>query len=116
MAVQLSPVELVEAYLAGLRKHDLSDVPFAPDVQFQGPITAGVIVGAEAVRVYLSGQFAITKDIRIQRHIAEGEYIVTLFDFDTVHGVVPVLDLFHIVGGLIRSIRPFFDPGLLRAA
>ncbi|MEP6557309.1 MAG: hypothetical protein ABJB17_02420 [Burkholderiales bacterium] len=65
---------------------------------FQGPAAASVIVGADAVRTYQSAQFGVTKDIRIQRHLAADKHAVTLFDFDTVHGtrytvhgVVPVL-------------------------
>lgn len=115
MSGPTSPVAVVEVYLDGLRRHDLSAVALAPDVRFQGPTTAGELLGAQAVRDYLASMFPATLGIRVHRHVAEGDYVVTLFDFETPRGVIPVLDLFHVSGGLIRSIRPFFDPTLLRA-
>ena len=107
-------VRLVEQYLDGLRRGDLSGAAFAADVCFQGPTTPP-LHGPEAVTAFLSSQFASIRDIRIHRHVVEGDYVVTLFDYDTVHGVVAVLDLFEVADGQLRSIRPFFDSAALRS-
>lgn len=102
-------IAVVERYLKGLREKDLSEVPFAPDVVFESPLSPQV-TGAAPVQELLAGLFPAIRDVRIHRHIAEGEYVATLFDLDTVFGVIPVFDCFRIVDGQVRQIRPFYDP------
>jgi hypothetical protein len=42
------------------------------------------------------GLFPAIKDIRVKQHIVEGEYVATVFDFDTTFGVIPVFDCFRV--------------------
>ncbi|MFN2397081.1 MAG: nuclear transport factor 2 family protein [Gemmatimonadaceae bacterium] len=101
--------EAVELYLNGLKQKDLSSVPFAPDVTFESPLSPK-IVGKEQVVEFLTGLFPAINDIRIKRHIAEEEYVATVFDFDTTFGVIPVFDCFRVSEGLLKEIRPYYDP------
>lgn len=102
-------VKAVESYLQGLKNKDLSKVPFASDVTFESPLSPKLI-GAEAVIEFLTGLFPAIKDIRVKQHIVEGEYVATLFDFDTSFGIIPVFDCFRVTGGQIKQIRPYYDP------
>jgi limonene-1,2-epoxide hydrolase len=102
-------VVVVESYLRGLKKKDLRDVPFAPDVTFEGPLTPK-ITGESAVRDFLSSLFPVIRDIRVKRHVVEGEFVATEFDFDTTFGVIPVFDCFRVSEGRLKQIRPYYDP------
>jgi len=99
----------VESYLNGLGRKDLSGARFHPDVRFEGPL-GPPIEGAAGVRQFLTGMFPVIRGIRIVRHIVEGEWCATAFDFDTTFGVIPIFDCFRVVDGQIVSIRPFYDP------
>jgi limonene-1,2-epoxide hydrolase len=110
----------VEAYLNGLESKDLNAVPFHDDIVFEGPL-GPPIHGAAAVREFLRGMLPAIKSIEIVRHIVEGEWCATVFDFKTTFGVIPIFDCFRVVDGQIVSIRPYYDPrpiidGMERAA
>ncbi len=102
-------VEAVEAYLSGLRRKDLSQVPFAPSVSFESPLSER-IVGVKPVTDFLTGMFPVVKDVRVKQHIVDHEYVATRFDLDTAFGVIPVFDCFRVANGLIQEVRPFYDP------
>lgn len=102
-------ITVVEGYLDGLKKKDLSRVAFAPDVTFESPLSPK-LTGERDVVDFLSGLFPAIKDIRVKQHIVEGEYVATVFDFDTTFGVIPVFDCFRVSNGKLIQIRPFYDP------
>ena len=102
-------ITIVEGYLDGLRRKDLSQVAFDPHVTFEGPLSPR-LTGERAVVDFLSGLFPAIKDIRVKQHIVEGEYVATVFDFDTTFGVIPVFDCFRVSNGKLIQIRPFYDP------
>jgi glyoxylase I family protein len=102
-------VEAVEAYLDGLRRKDLSQVPFAPSVSFESPLSPR-IMGVKAVTEFLKGMFPVVKNVQVRQHIADREFVATRFDLDTTFGVIPVFDCFRVANGLIQEIRPFYDP------
>lgn len=102
-------INIIEHYLDGLRRKDLSQVAFAPDVTFRGPTTA-LLEGKETVRQYLESTFPLVEDVRVHFHVVEHDHIVTAFDFITIHGVIAVLDHFIIKDGMLQHIRPYFDP------
>ena len=102
-------VEIVETYIHALRDKDLSKVPFASDVVFEEPLTP-TLHGAQAVRGYLPNVLPLIKDVRIKQHIAEGEYVATLWEAETPMGVIPLCECFRIVGGELKEIRAYFDP------
>jgi len=100
---------IVEGYLDGLRNKDLSKVEFASDVTFEGPLSPK-LTGKGAVVEFLTGLFPAIKDVRVKQHIVEGEYVATIFDFDTTFGVIPIFDCFRVSNGKLAQIRPFYDP------
>jgi hypothetical protein len=73
-------VEAVESYFNGLKQRDLSKVPFAPDVIFEGPLAPDKLHGVESLIEFLSGVLPIVKDVRIKRHIADGEHVCVLWN------------------------------------
>ena len=102
-------IRAVEAYLNGLGSRDLSAAPFHPDITFEGPL-GPPIHGAAALREFLTGLFPAVKGVRIARHIVEGEWCATAFDFDTTFGTIPIMDCFRVKDGQIVSVRPYYDP------
>ena len=107
-------VRAVDAYLDGLARKDLSTVPFAADVTFESPLSAAT-TGASQVRALLEAMFPAIKSVRVLQHLSDGEYVASRFDLDTTFGLIPVLDRFHVVGGELKTIRPFYDPRPLLA-
>lgn len=113
-------IHAVEAHLKGLGARDITASPFHQDIEFVGPIGPR-IKGAPTVRAVFTGFFPTIKGIKINRHIVDGEWCATIFDFDTVFGTIPMIDCFHVVDGQILSIRVYYDPrpileGMSRAA
>lgn len=105
----LSPVAVVERYLHALKRGNLTDVPFASDVVFHGPLSPR-LTGLDAVLELLEQVLPVIRDVRIERHIVDGEYVATMLELDTAFGVIPVCDCFHVVDGQLKQIRPFYDP------
>ena len=105
-------VELVETYINGLgNKRDFTGVPFAPDVKFESSMTPK-LYGVAAVTSFFSSQFPAFKGCTIKQHIVEDEYVASLFDLETIFGVIPVFDWFRLdlEKGQIKEIRPYLDP------
>lgn len=101
-------VALVELYLNGLASGDLSKVPFAVDVTFEGP-RVPPLAGREAVVGFLTMILPAIKDVRIGQHLVEGDYVATTFDM-TTSGVDRVFDRICIADGEIKSIQSFYYP------
>ena len=102
-------VTAVERYLHGIDRKDLSGVPFAATVTIESPLTEK-LAGIGAVVHFLTGLFPAVKNVRVRRHIVDGEFDAVQFDLDTVFGVIPVLDCIRVKNGLIEEIRPYYDP------
>ena len=102
-------IAIVESYLNGLVSKDLSSVPFAPDITFEGPLMPK-LAGRETIVGFLTSIFPFIKGIEIKQHIVDGDYVATVFDMETVNGVDHVCDRIHIVGGEIKAIQAFYYP------
>ena len=98
-------IAVVESYLNGLASKDLSSVPFAPDITFEGPLVPK-LVGREVVVGFLTSIFPFIKGIEIKQHVVDGNYVATVFDMETVN----VVDLCLVVGGLLTEVRSFYYP------
>ncbi len=105
----------VTAYFDGLRDKNVDAVPFAQAVRFEGPL-GPPIEGADAVRQFLRGVFPIIKGVRVLQMLSDGDYVAARFELNTVHGVIPAFDWFHIVEGLIAEARPYYDPRPITSA
>jgi hypothetical protein len=102
-------IAVVESYLNGLSRKDLSSVPFAPDITFAGPLMPK-LSGRETIVGFLTSILPLIKGIEIRQHIADGDYVATVFDMETVNGVDHVVDLCLVVGGELKEIRAFYYP------
>jgi catechol 2,3-dioxygenase-like lactoylglutathione lyase family enzyme len=107
-------VAAVQAYFDGLRRKNVDQVPFAPGVVFQGPL-GPELRGADAVRQFLRGVLPIIQDIRVLQHLSQGGHVGTRFELETIYGVIPAFDWFHVVNDQIVEARPFYDPRLIAA-
>lgn len=102
-------VAVVESYLNGLRSKDLSNVPFAVDVTFEGP-RQPKLTGRRDVIAFLTNILPAIKDIRIRQHIVEGKYVATVFDMETIFGTDRVFDRLHVSDGQLKAIHSFYYP------
>lgn len=102
-------IKAVEAYLNGLKNKDLSLAPFADDIYFEDPI-AGKNRGADNFRAFLSGFLPAINDVRVVRHVCEGNYVATHFEVDGVFGIVPIMEMFKVEDGKITEAVGYFDP------
>jgi limonene-1,2-epoxide hydrolase len=102
-------IATVEKYIWSLKKGDLTAAPFADDIRFEDPV-AGKGVGAEDFRAFLGGFLGAIIDIRITRHVAEGEFVTTQWEIDAIFGTIPILELFRIRDGKIVESTAYFDP------
>ena len=50
------------------------------------------------------------KGVRVKQHIVEGNYVATVFDMETTHGVDHVFDRIEVVDGEIKDIQTFYYP------
>lgn len=102
-------IQAVEAYLKALELKDLSLAPLADDMYFEDPV-AGKNHGAENFRAFLSGFLHSINEVRLIRHIAEGDHVATHFEVDGVFGVIPIIEIFRIENGKIIEAIGYFDP------
>jgi limonene-1,2-epoxide hydrolase len=104
-----SNVAAVEGYLDAIRSKDLSRAPIAPDIFFTDPLI-GELTGEEACRGFLTQMLPAISGVTVRQHVADGDYVSTLWEADTVWGVIPILELFRVEGGRITEARAFLDP------
>ena len=102
-------IAVVERYLKSLISKDLSSVPFASGITFEGPLMPK-LAGRETIVGFLSSILPLIKSIEIKQHIADGEYVATVFDMETVNGVDHVVDLCRVVDGELTEVRAFYYP------
>jgi uncharacterized protein DUF4904 len=102
-------IAAVEAYLDCFATKDLSKVPFAEDVTFEGP-RMPKLTGRQVILGFLTSILPMVKGIKLKQHIVEGDYVATVFDMETVNGVDHVFDRIHIVDGEIKGIHAFYYP------
>jgi len=102
-------IAVVESYLNGLSKKDLSNVPFAADITFEGPRVPRLI-GRETVMGFLTSIMPLLKRIEIKQHLVDGEFVATMFDMETVNGTDKVVDWLQVSGGQLKAIRSFYYP------
>lgn len=102
-------VKAVEAYLNALKQSDLTLAPLADDIIFENPMV-GKGKGAEKLAAFLSGFLPAIKDVKIIRHVCEGDAVATQWEADTVFGIIRVADFFVVRNGKIVEAYGYFDP------
>ncbi|HEV7843606.1 MAG TPA: nuclear transport factor 2 family protein [Pyrinomonadaceae bacterium] len=109
-----SDIEAVERYLDALRSKDLNRAPLAADIVFADPLV-GELTCEEAWREFIRPMLPAFKDVRVKQHLADGDYVATLGEADTVWGIIPIFELFRVEDGRIKEARAFFDPRPINA-
>ena len=102
-------VAIVESYLGGLAGGDISKVPFAANIIFEGP-RVGKLIGRDAVVGFLTSILPAVKGIKIKQHIVEGEFVATVFEMETMFGVDQVFDRVQVCDGELKEIHSFYYP------
>jgi hypothetical protein len=102
-------VAAVEAYLGYFETKDLSQVPLAENVTFEGPLV-GRLSGRLTVKGFLARILPMIKSVHVKQHIVEGNYVATVFDMETVNGVDHVFNRIQVVDGEIKEIHSFYYP------
>lgn len=124
MSERSEMVEAVEAFLEGLTRNNVEMMPLAPDVVLKSPLDPEhPSVGHEAVSAFLANRVFPRIPVRkaeVERHIIEGDCVATLwaatFVLNGRETVVSIFDFFRVSNGLIKEIRPYFDPKPLNTA
>jgi hypothetical protein len=102
-------VAIVEAYLRGLAGKDISKVPFATNITFEGP-RVGKLIGRNAVIGFLTSILPAVKSVQIKQHIVEGDFVAMVFEMETIFGVDQVCDRVHVRDGELKEIHSFYYP------
>jgi ketosteroid isomerase-like protein len=102
-------ITAVEAYLDCFRTKDVSAVPFAEDVTFEGP-RMPKLAGKQMVVGFLNHILPMVTGIQLKRHIVERDYVASIFDMETSNGIDHVCDEIHVVSGEIKAIHAFYYP------
>lgn len=97
----------IEAYFRCVIEGRLADLPVTDDYGSESPLS-GPVESPRAVE-YLGEIGKAMSDIRIVRHIVEGDWVATHFEEVLPNGVLPVVGLFQFRGDRIRHVRVFFD-------
>lgn len=106
----MTNTEIAETYFEAYRSRDLTKALLAADVTMQHAVLSGKLVGKDTVIDYMFALMNGLDDFTIERHLADGEFVTTIWEAHTVWGRIPVCSVFRISGGLIKEVRTFFDP------
>jgi SnoaL-like domain len=102
-------IGVVDRYFKGLIDKDLTSVPFAANISFEGPLMPK-LTGRDTILDFLNSILPMIKGIHVKQHIVDGDYVVTVLDMETVNGVDHVVDVCLIVNGEIAEVRAFYYP------
>jgi hypothetical protein len=112
-------IKTVEAFLDGLTANSIEGMPFAPDIVLKSPLDPEhPSIGKEAAFKFLVERvfpkIPVCKAV-VERQIVEDECVATLWTATFMlpgnrKVAVPIFDFFRITDGLIKEIRPYFDP------
>lgn len=104
-----SNIEAVEGYLDAIRSKDLTRAPIAPEIFFADPLV-GELTGEDAWRGFVGQLLPAINGVRVIRHVADGDYVATLWEADTAWGLIPIFELFRVEDGRVTEARAFLDP------
>ena len=98
----------METYFEAVRRNDADAVPLHLDVVFVSPL--GRYEGIDVFRKGLPDFVRILKSIEVLRLTADDETCAAVLNIDTIFGLIPMLEYFHVTDGRIVSIRIYYDP------
>ena len=101
-------IRVVETYIDAVRRNDPDALPLHPTVSFESPL--GRYQGLAAFQKGLADFARIMKSIEIVRLTADDDTCAAVLKIDTIFGMIPFLEYFHVADGKIVSIRVYYDP------
>ena len=101
-------IRVVETYIDAVRRNNADALPLHPDVVFVSPL--GRYEGIDAFRKGLADFVRILKSIEVVGLTADDETCAAVLKIDTIFGLIPMLEYFHVTDGRIVSIRVYYDP------
>ncbi len=104
------PKTIALSYIDACGRKDLAEVAglLAPDVHFAGP--GNELRGAPAYLEVLRRLGPIWERSDVKQVFVDGAAVCVIYDFvTTTAGPVPIVESLQIAGGLVQSIRLFFD-------
>ena len=102
--------DIADTYFLAYLTKDPGRAMFASDVTLQYPLTPRKIVGKQNVAEYMLSVMHGVNFVEIERHLVDGDYVVTVYKAHTVWGIMPGCSVFRISNGMIAEVRGFFDP------
>jgi len=103
-------VAAAAAFLDALKKKDLSQAPLANSLTYKSPLSGEPVQGRDQVIRYLDTYLPVINDVRVSRHIADGDHVATVWQADTSFGPLSVAYVFRVEDGKITEIQGFYDP------
>jgi hypothetical protein len=86
---------------------NVNALPVTDDYGSESP-QSGILRGEKAI-AYLGMIGAEMRDIRVVRHIVDGDSVATHFEEVTAKGILPIAGLFELRGDKVCFVRVFFD-------
>ena len=105
-------IAVVDRYFNGLVHKDLTSVPFADNISFEGPLMPK-LTGRETILGFLNSILPMIVGVQVKQHIVDGDYVATILDMETVNGVDHVVDICFVVNQQIAAIQVFYYPSQL---
>ena len=105
-----SNIAAASAFLKAIKDKDLSQAPLAESVSYNGPLSGEAIRGRNHVTRFLGAYLPVINDVRLVRHIADGDYVATVWQADTSFGPISLVYVFRMEIGKIVEIHAFYDP------
>lgn len=107
----MSPnVMVATAFLDAMKLKDLSQAPLAENLSYTSPLAGETIRGRERVMRILGIYLPVLDNLRVIRHIADGDYVATVWRARTSFGPLSVVYVFRIHAGKVAEIEAFYDP------
>jgi limonene-1,2-epoxide hydrolase len=98
------------AFLNAMQGKDLSQAPLAASVSYTGPLSGEVIRGRDHVMRFLSVYLPVINNVRIVRHIADANFVATVWQADTSFGQISLVYVFRVENDQVVEIQAFYDP------
>ena len=103
-------ISVAAAFLDGIKNRNLSRAPLAENVSYESPLAGEPIRGREHVIRFLGVYLPIINDVQVTRHIADGDYVATVWRAETSFGPMSLVNVFRFEAGKIVEIQAFHDP------
>ena len=102
-------IAAVEAYINAIGSRDLSTAPLAEEVVFEDPLTER-LHGKASVVAFVGNFVTAVNGVKIIRHFTQDDLVATMWEADTLFGLIQIFECFEVSAGQIVSAKAYFDP------